>query len=170
MLAAVRPLACKEVSVGQSDGLACRSGWPVVTVVDRRMPRLMARQWHERPLAKPHLLRDPAGMPTTRVLTRDVEVQLELLVMVAEPAIMSLGWDFSARWFASFGGADRRLAEQGRNRGRHCIELHGLDHLLGVNELHGGRCRPLAQVVGLRRSHEVGAGRQGCCIFLLYSR
>jgi hypothetical protein len=35
--------------------------------------------------------------------------------------------------------------------------------LLGVNELHGGRCRSLAQVAGLCRSHEVGAGRRGCC-------
>jgi hypothetical protein len=36
------------------------------------------------------------------------------------------------------------------------------DHL-GVNELHGGRCRSLVQVVGLCRSHEVGTGQQGCC-------
>ena len=31
--------------------------------------------------------------------------------------------------------------------------------LLGVNELHGGRCRSFVQVAGLWRSHEVGAGR-----------
>ena len=42
--------------------------------------------------------------------------------------------------------------------------------LLGVNELHGGRCRSLVQVVNLYRSHEVGAGRPGCCTFLLYGQ
>jgi hypothetical protein len=49
---------------------------------------------------------------------------------------MSLSWDFSTRWFATFGGADRRLTEQGRNRGRRYIELHGLDDL-SVNESSG---------------------------------
>jgi hypothetical protein len=53
-----------------------------------------------------------------------VEVQLELLVPVTVPATMPLSWDFSARWFATFGGADRRLTEQGRNRGRCCIQFH----------------------------------------------
>jgi hypothetical protein len=43
-------------------------------------------------------------------------VRLELLVLVAIPAIIPLSWDFTVRWFASFGGADRRLPEQGRNR------------------------------------------------------
>jgi hypothetical protein len=45
-----------------------------------------------------------------------VGVQLELLVLVTSPATMLLSCDFSVRWFASFGGADRRLPEQGRNR------------------------------------------------------
>ena len=58
-----------------------------------------------------------------------VEVQLELLAPVAVPATMPLSWGFSVRWFATFGGADRRLTEQGRNRGWSCIELHGLDDL-----------------------------------------
>jgi hypothetical protein len=40
--------------------------------------------------------------------------------------------------------------------------------LLGVNEWQRGRCWSLAQVVSLRRSHEVGAGRRGCCTCLLY--
>jgi hypothetical protein len=41
--------------------------------------------------------------------------------------------------------------------------------LLGVNELHGGRCWSLAQVESLLWSHEVGAGWIGCCTHLLYS-
>ena len=49
--------------------------------------------------------------------SRPVGVELELLMPVTVPATMPLSWDFSARWFASFGGADRRLTEQGRNRG-----------------------------------------------------
>ena len=36
-------------------------------------------------------------------LVRATRVQLELLVPVAEPAIMPLSWDFSAYRFASFG-------------------------------------------------------------------
>jgi hypothetical protein len=42
--------------------------------------------------------------------------------------------------------------------------------LLGVNELHGGRYSSLVQLTGLFRSYEVGAGRGGCCIYLLYCR
>jgi hypothetical protein len=30
---------------------------------------------------------------------------------------MPLSWDFTARWFASFAGADQRLPEQGRTSG-----------------------------------------------------
>ena len=45
-----------------------------------------------------------------------VEVELELLALAVGPAIIPLSWDFSVYWFASFGGADRRLPEQGRNR------------------------------------------------------
>jgi hypothetical protein len=40
--------------------------------------------------------------------------------------------------------------------------------LLGVNELHGGRCQSLAQLEGLHRPDEVDVGRHGCCTFLLY--
>src|ERR1700722_17510693 len=40
--------------------------------------------------------------------------------------------------------------------------------LLGVNELHVGRCRSLVQLVSLGWSDEVGVGRQGCCTSLLY--
>jgi len=40
--------------------------------------------------------------------------------------------------------------------------------LLGVNELHGGRCWSLPQVESLLWSHEVGAGRIGCCTRQLY--
>ena len=50
-------------------------------------------------------------------------------------------------------------------RARHEIET---SDLLGVNELRSGRCWSLVQVVSLRRSHEVGAGRRGCCTYLLY--
>ena len=42
--------------------------------------------------------------------------------------------------------------------------------LLGVNELHGGRCWSLVQLTGLLRSYEVGTGRRGCCTYLLYCR
>jgi hypothetical protein len=45
-----------------------------------------------------------------------VGIQLELLVPVAIPAIMPLSWDFVARWCASFGSAEQRQPEQGRNR------------------------------------------------------
>ena len=41
------------------------------------------------------------------------------------------------------------------------------DHL-GVNELHGGQYWSLVQLTGLSRSYEVGAGRRGCCTYLLY--
>ena len=41
------------------------------------------------------------------------------------------------------------------------------DHL-GVNEWHAGLCRSLVQLTGLLRSYEVGAGRIGCCTYLLY--
>jgi hypothetical protein len=44
------------------------------------------------------------------------------------------------------------------------------DDLLGVNELQEGRCWSLMQVKSLYRSHEVGAGRRGCCTSLLYRR
>src|SRR6266576_173843 len=40
--------------------------------------------------------------------------------------------------------------------------------LLGMNEWHGGRCWSLPQVKSLLRSHEVVAGRIGCCTHLLY--
>ena len=42
--------------------------------------------------------------------------------------------------------------------------------LLGVNDLHGGRCRSFMQVEGLSRSHAVGTGRHGCCISPLYAQ
>ena len=42
------------------------------------------------------------------------------------------------------------------------------DHL-GVNEWHGSQYWSLVQLTGLLRSHEVGAGRRGCCTDLLYS-
>ena len=41
------------------------------------------------------------------------------------------------------------------------------DHL-GVNEWHAGRCRLLVQLTGLLRSHEIDAGRRGCCTYPLY--
>jgi hypothetical protein len=45
---------------------------------------------------------------------------------------MLLNWAFTAHWFVSFGGADRRLTEQGRNgRGRYSIKFHVLDDLFG---------------------------------------
>jgi len=40
--------------------------------------------------------------------------------------------------------------------------------LLGVNELHGSQYWSLAQLTDLLRSYEVGAGRRGCCTYLLY--
>jgi hypothetical protein len=40
--------------------------------------------------------------------------------------------------------------------------------LLGVNEWHGSQYRSLTQLTGLLRSYEVGAGRRGCCTYLLY--
>jgi len=69
--------------------------------------------------------------------SRPVGVELELLAPVAVPAIMPLTWDFSARWFASFGGADQHQPEQGRNR--------------------RGRCRPVpvgrgARIIPLRKT------------------
>ena len=45
-----------------------------------------------------------------------VGVQLELLALVAGPAIRPLSWDLTARWFALFAAVDRRLTEQRRNR------------------------------------------------------
>jgi hypothetical protein len=45
-----------------------------------------------------------------------VEVELELLALAVKPAVMPMSWDFTAYWSASFGGANRRLLEQGRNR------------------------------------------------------
>jgi hypothetical protein len=47
-----------------------------------------------------------------------VEVELELLVPLAGPAITPLSWDLSVRWFASFANVDRHQQEQGRNRRR----------------------------------------------------
>jgi hypothetical protein len=41
-----------------------------------------------------------------------VEVQLELLVLMAVLAIMPLGWDFTARQFASSGDAEQHQSEQ----------------------------------------------------------
>ncbi len=40
--------------------------------------------------------------------------------------------------------------------------------LLGMNELHVGRCQSLTQVLGRDWSAKVGAGRWGCCTSLLY--
>ncbi len=40
--------------------------------------------------------------------------------------------------------------------------------LLGVNELRGSQYWPLVQLTGLLRLCEVGAGRRGCCTYLLY--
>jgi hypothetical protein len=37
-----------------------------------------------------------------------------------------------------------------------------------VNERQEGQCWLLVQVTRLRRSHAVGAGRRGCCTYLLY--
>jgi hypothetical protein len=37
-------------------------------------------------------------------------------MLVVVPAIMPLSWNFSAHRFVSFGCADQRLPEQGRNR------------------------------------------------------
>ncbi len=54
------------------------------------------------------------GGPT--LLIFDVVVELELLAPVEGPATMPLSWDLTARWFASFGGADQRQPEQRRNR------------------------------------------------------
>jgi len=43
---------------------------------------------------------------------------------------MPLSWDFTARWFASFGAAVQRLTEQGRNRETaHSIKFYGQDDL-----------------------------------------
>jgi hypothetical protein len=56
-----------------------------------------------------------------------VEVQLELLTLVAGPAVMPLSWDFSVYWFASFAAADQRLAEQRRNKLRDRSTWHGPD-------------------------------------------
>jgi hypothetical protein len=39
-------------------------------------------------------------------------VQLELLALVAVPAIMPLSWDFATHWFVSFRGVDQRQPEQ----------------------------------------------------------
>jgi hypothetical protein len=69
-----------------------------------------------------------------------VEVQLELLVPVATPAIMLLSWDFTARQFALSDGADQRQPEQRRNRGdgiQACAECRGRglgDHAMGHRE------------------------------------
>ena len=41
---------------------------------------------------------------------------------------MPLNWAFTAHWFASFGGADRRLPEQ---RGTVLIKFHDRDDLFG---------------------------------------
>lgn len=41
--------------------------------------------------------------------------------------------------------------------------------LLGVNELHEGRSWALTQVRNLPWTHEVDAGRQGCCTYLPYA-
>jgi hypothetical protein len=43
-------------------------------------------------------------------------VQLELLMLVAGPAIVLLTWDFSACRLALFGSVTQRLPEQRRNR------------------------------------------------------
>ena len=37
-----------------------------------------------------------------------------------------------------------------------------------MNEWHGRQYWSLAQLTGLLWSYEVGAGRRGCCIYLLY--
>lgn len=40
--------------------------------------------------------------------------------------------------------------------------------VLGANELRGGRCQSLVQVLSFYRSDEVDDGRRGCCTHLLY--
>ena len=56
------------------------------------------------------------------------------------------------------------------DKGLHCWESRGPDDLLGVNEWHGGRYWSLVQLTGLLRSYQIGAGRRGCCTYLLYLR
>jgi hypothetical protein len=50
------------------------------------------------------------------MLAQPVGVELELLALVAVPAIMALSWNFSVHWFALFSGTGQRLPEQRRNR------------------------------------------------------
>ena len=52
---------------------------------------------------------------------------------------MPLNWAFTAHWFASFGGADRRLTEQGRNRGDGTPSSSTAWTTSSVNELYEGR-------------------------------
>jgi hypothetical protein len=57
---------------------------------------------------------------------------------------MLLNWAFTAHWFVSFGGADRRLTEQGRNRGRTPSSSTGSIRLLAdfsaAGYVHIGSC------------------------------
>ena len=61
------------------------------------------RNWSDRALPVP--------------VSAPAEVQLELMVPVAGPVIMTRSWNLTARRFALSGSADGRLTEQGRNRG-----------------------------------------------------
>jgi hypothetical protein len=69
--------------------------------------------------------------------------------------------------------AGRRSASEPDNQDRVGIlsspSLYRTADLLGVNELHAGRCRSLVQLARLGWSDEVGVGRQGCCTSLLYA-
>lgn len=47
---------------------------------------------------------------------RHVGVELELLTPTALSAITPLSWDFTTRWFASFGSFDQRQPEQRPNK------------------------------------------------------
>jgi hypothetical protein len=95
------------------------TGMTMAAMAAKMIATNMARRVHPCPDMESGWLRTAAA----RVWDELVEVQPELLMLVAGPGLMPLTWDFSVRWFASFSSAGRRLTEQRRNRGARMSRL-----------------------------------------------
>ena len=129
-----------------------------------RTMRSTLTSWRRWSCGEPRGRHNPAILRIYDFRPSDVVIELGLLVLDAGPATMRLNWDFTVRWFASFGSLDQCQPEQRRNSSAGmrliataawCSSPMVADHL-GVNEWHRGRYWPLVQLTSLLRSHEVG--------------
>lgn len=99
--------------------------------------------------------------PRRRVLRR-CRILPGLRRFLLLPSLARICWHVSESGYGHYPAATTRAWT-------HTGGPHSSSDHLGVNEWHAGLCRSLVQLTGLLRSHEVGAGRIGCCTYLLYS-